>query len=219
MATEIKYTNRYDKILTPQQLNQTEDFVKQTYVDGMLKMKEDNYRTNKNNKKFKRVTYFLDDVAEDKNTIAEQFCNVEENASCTIRYNKQTANGFTLWDVQFYDIDGQPAGAGGQEVYDSQGRIVYSSSFYEQTGQLRSVTKVMYANQVENAWEDALFDFHFSFDFDTGGINFTISDTNHRYHWLMPQNIDVEFVQGEGYWDSHPYYHSHLPVLPQTPII
>lgn len=219
MATEIIYTNRYDKILTQQQLEQTEDFVKQTRIDGILKIKEDNYRINKNNKKFKRITYFLDDATEDKNTIAAQFCNVQDNASCTIRYNKQTANGFTLWDVQFYDTDGQPAGAGGQEVYDNQGRTIYSSSFDEQTGQLKSVTKILYANETENAWEDRLFYFDFIFNPDSGELELSISDVNHRYYWLMPQNINLEFVQGAGYWNNHPYYHSHLPILPLTPII
>ena len=219
MATEIKYTNRYNKLLTPQQLEQTEDFVKQTYIDGILKMTEENDRTIRNNKKIKRISYFLDDATEDKNTIATQLCSIEENASCAIRYNKQTANDFTLWDVQYYDIDGVTLGLRGQEVYNSQERIIYSSSFDEQTGQLSSATKVMYANETMNDWDDRLFDFDFIFNPDSGELELSISDVNHRYYWLMPKDINVQFVQSQGYWDNHPYYHSHLPVLPQTPII
>ena len=218
MATEIKYTDLYGNITTPQQIEQMDIFVKKTYVDGVLKIEERNSTVK--NKKYRRFYYFLDDATEDKNTIAKQFYNVEENAICFIRHNRQTANGFTLWDTQVYDTNGSTTGeVRFQEVFDSRGRIIYSSSFYEQTKQLRSVTKVMYANEVENAWEDTLFDFRFSFDFDTGKRDLNILDTNDRYYWLMPKDINVEFVKEEGYWDNRPYFHSHLPILPETPII
>ena len=216
MSTEIKYTDTYNKILTAQQLKQTDEFVKHTYVDGMLKIMERNYKVARNSKKFKRTTYFIDDATEDQDTVASQLCCIEENASCSIRYNRQISNGFTLWDGQFYDVDGLPKGNRGQEVYNNLGRIVYSSILDNETSQTIKVTKTMYANETDNDWEDILFIFHFIRDIDTGEMELGISDFNNRYYWLMPQDIDVEFVQAEGYWDNFPYYHSHLPVVPDT---
>lgn len=216
MSTEIKYTDTYNKILTAQQLKQTDEFVKHVYVDGILKIKEENYKLSKNNKKFKRVHYFVDDATENLDTIASQICSVEENTSCYISFNRQSLNGFTIWDWQLYGLDGLPKGAGGQKVYNNLGRIIYSSVFDQETSQLLKVTKTMYANETDNDWEDKLFKFHFIRDVDTGEIKLSITDANRRYYWLMPQDIDVEFVQDEGYWDNHPYYHSHLPIFPDT---
>jgi hypothetical protein len=216
MSTEIKYTDTYNKILTAQQLLQTDNFTKHIYVDSVLKSEEQNYTLPRTDKKFKRIFYFLDDTTENRDTVANQLCNIQENTSCVIRYNKQTLNEFTLWDSQFYDVDGLPKGNGGQVVYNDMGRNIYSSVFDQETVPLRSVTKIMYANETDNDWEDRLFLFHFIRDIDTGEMELSIHDANNRYYWLMPQDIDVEFVQGEGYWDNHQNYHSHLPILPDT---
>jgi len=216
MSTEIKYTDTYNKILTAQQLLQTDNFTKHIYVNGILKIRERNYTLPRSNKKFKRITYFMDDATEDQNTVASQLCSIEENTSCILRYNRQTSNGFTLWDGQFYDVDGLPKGNGGQVVYNDMGRNIYSSVFDQETVPLRSVTKTMYANETDNDWEDILFIFHFIRDIDTGEMELSISDFNNRYYWLMPQDVDVDFVQDEGYWDNLQYYHSHLPILPDT---
>lgn len=213
MATSIIYTDFNDNVLTSQQLLQTKNFVKQVYVDAQLKSRD--AQEVLNGELFKKLDYFLDDSTENKDIIAQQYCNSEENASCTVYYDRQMINGYSLWTPHYYSIEGISLGDGGQEVYDGLNRCIYASSFIDNTTQIRTVTKIMYPQLPGNFDRQALLLFHFTPDTDTGLMKMTISDGDDNFHWLMPQDFTIEFLQSEGLWDEYSYYHSHLPVIPE----
>lgn len=83
MVTEIKYTNLNNKILTNQQLVQTEEYSKHTYIDGALKISETNRVLYKKNIKSKHISYFLD-IGENADTIAPATARILSPATARI---------------------------------------------------------------------------------------------------------------------------------------
>lgn len=214
MTIKIVYTDFNDNILTPQQLAQTQNFIKEVYIDNIIKSREDQLVLS-DGKRYKNLGYFLDDNTEDKDVIAQNYCSVENNASCVVRYNRQFLNGYSLWTLHNYNDEGNSLGDGGQEVYDRFNRCIYASSYVDNTTQIYSVSKIMYPQSTDNFESKALIHFYFHRDSETGLMDLSISDADDNYHMLMPQDFTIEFLQSEGLWDEYPYYHSHLPIIPE----
>jgi len=184
------------------------------YIDNLLKSREDQ-EVLSDGKRYKTLNYFLDDSTEDKDVIAQNYCSVENNASCVVRYNGQFLNGYSLWTLHYYNDEGNSLGDGGQEVYDRFNRCIYASSYIDGTTQINSVTKIMYPQLPDNLNRRALLLFHFIPSTDTGVIRLSISDADDNFQMLMPQDFTIEFLQSEGLWDEYPYYHSHMPIIPK----
>jgi len=157
------------------------------------------------------------DETEDKDIILQQNCDVTDNTSCIVYFNKQETNGFNLWDWESYSKEGRLYFKG-KEVYDNQSRLIFSCSFDLVTNQLEEgAFKNYYGNQFENPNDDLLLEFTYK---NNGDVDL-IFDYNENYGRTKGISLnefltDTQLSQQQFPWDQHKYYHAITPYLPTS---
>lgn len=146
MSTTINFYNRNNNLITEQQANQLNDFLKEIHIDNILKKKETYY-----DKTLWGGTYYLSPGE----NVTEVLTNLGAHLKWSIASNKQVINGYTVFDYRFYDDNLQQESKYSKEVTDNLGNHIATVSFDSVTNQAISAYKVFnYGNQ-QIPWEDS----------------------------------------------------------------
>lgn len=124
MSTQIKYTNNFGEVITPQQANQLRKYAEQTYVDNRKKIEKKYY----NNELEIIYVYIYPD--EDVNAILSTL--TEPNLEYTIVKDYEQINGYDTCKYFAYK-NGVLNSRYTMEVFDAQGRDIAIIG-YDQTG-------------------------------------------------------------------------------------
>ncbi|MFD2581070.1 hypothetical protein ACFSR6_01115 [Pedobacter vanadiisoli] len=213
---QIKYKNSIGSFITDQQVKELNEYNKITYQDNEIKTIESFISSKTKNQTV--ISYFLDD-GEDKQVIVEQNTSVIENKSCLIYLNKESKNGFNLWDIEEYNKEGVLRFKS-KEVYDNKHRLIFLGGINPITNSLedRSI-KFYYLNEFEDEYKDRLLRIVYE---QNGDVN-TIVDINNYFDYYKAPSLAEFLLDTQGQqlfpWDDHPYYHSAYPFLPESPNI
>ncbi|MBO9674364.1 MAG: hypothetical protein J7577_13030 [Sphingobacteriaceae bacterium] len=213
---QIKYKNSIGSFITDQQVKELNEYNKITYQDNEIKTIESFISSKTKNQTV--ISYFLDD-REDKQVIVEQNTSVIENKSCLIYFNKESKNGFNLWDIEEYNSEGILRFKS-KEAYDNKHRLVFMGKFNNDTDILESGSfKFYYLNKYEDEYKDRLL----KITYDEHGDVDVIIDINDHFDYYKAPSLDEFLADDVGQilfpWNEHPYYHSAYPFLPESPNI
>ena len=212
MRKEEKYTVIYGNVLSSLQVKTIARYNKLIYIDDTLKRVE-NYNLNRSSSPV-FFNYYLNEN-EDKHSVLQQHLKV----NCLIYFNKQSSNGFNLWDWEEY----APAGElkfKGKKVFDNMHRKIFYCSYDLATNELEEgACKYFYANKVESEYEDMLLRFRYK---SNGEFDEAV-DIHDNFDFFKPLSLDMflanmQYFQEDFRWDQHPYYHSVYPFLPEGPL-
>lgn len=212
MTIQTKYTNDLGITVTDQQLSTLRSYKKITIDTGVVKMIERFWKTD--DMTFKIVNYFLSKT-ENKQEIVERFSDIENDISCRIYFNKQSQNGFDLWEYEEYTRTTEIVFKG-KEVFDSNNRMIFSANFDLNTGALLlGATKIYHSGISDNPLNDELLMFSYKED---GSVDL-IYDSQEEFGYIKGIYLDkyladTQFSQVDFPWDQHTYYHNVLPYLP-----
>lgn len=211
MSVQIKYTDELGSKITAQQQSNLVRYNKLTYVSGELKIieaigqgRDANHTT---------VSYFLDS-SEDKNHILQQY-NDPNIVACVLHFNKQTENGFSMWDWEQYNKTSILIFKG-KKAFTDANRIICHSTFNLVTNELEEgAVKVYYGNQFIDERDDQFL----RITYMANGEVDLIFDVNEKFGYIKGISLgqflaDKQFSQQDFPWDEHPYYHSAYPFLP-----
>ena len=215
MSTTIKFLNDKNKLITEQQANQLSEYSKLSYVDDNLK-KEDVYYENK-----LLGGYYLspeENVTEVLNTLGPDL-------NWAIKSNKQIANGYTIWEIRWYDENLQLKSKYAKRVNDSLGNHIATVMFDSITNQPKSAFKEFNFGGKHVPWddEDMFFpeDAHIGFSFDDNGnikrISMNEDLINNESNWTSLNKflIDGDFFINQMMTQEQLYYFTHVePVVP-----
>lgn len=219
----IKYTNINGKSVTSQQVEMLKEYKIQTFDDTSGKIKKiESVRLKRGNIPFTFFEYYLE-PSENKTQIIQQYTDQIKDHRLGIYLNKQSANGFDLWDYESYDNNGNLF-VKKKFVYDIQGRMILNLTIDTQTNEITNhseyfPTKYYYGTALDtaNGLPNLELEFRFKFDTDINQFVTYIKDINGTTGEIHTMNVN-EFIElfGQAFWDSHPYYHSVLPFLPTS---
>ncbi|MDR2207254.1 MAG: hypothetical protein LBE36_13980 [Flavobacteriaceae bacterium] len=210
----IQYKNVKGNLVTGQQVQMMDAYNIETLDDvtGKLKIIERfRHYTDTPSKYFE---YFLGEN-EDKNAVIQTYGNKEFSTGVLIYLNKQSANGFDLWDYEAYLKTGELTFKG-KTVFDNQNREIFSCNVDKQTNEIIDVPSKHYYG-TSNDPEGLQLEFKYERDPQTNEIKVYIDDDNETSGVIhtMKQSYFIE-IFGQDFWDAHPYYHSLLPILPTS---
>jgi hypothetical protein len=213
---EIRYTNLFDESITSQQKDALDRYYILHYDAGQLKIREQVIKHR--GQTFRYVTHYLGQT-EDKEAVLHDAINLQKYDKCIVYFNRQSANGFSLWDKETYNKESNLIFKG-KEVFDSLNRTILNAYFDLNTNMLKAgARKFFYTDKYANDFENILFEFSYMSD----GSMHTINDLHDTYGYRKGIYLD-DFLTDEWYsqhifpWDQHPYYHSVYPFLPEGPL-
>ena len=216
MGINIKYKNDMGSFIAEQQAKELNEYSKITYEDGEVKTITEFVKLR--TKAQKTISYFLA-VGESKIDIVQENTSITDNTSCLIYFNKQTKNGFNVWDIEEYNSEGILRFKS-KEAYDNKHRLVFMGKFNNDTDILESGSfKFYYLNKYEDEYKDRLL----KITYDEHGDVDVIIDINDHFDYYKAPSLDEFLADDVGQilfpWNEHPYYHSAYPFLPESPNI
>lgn len=219
----IKYTNIDGKSVTSQQMNMLKEYKIQTFDDSSGQIKKvENVRLKRGLIPFTFFEYYLE-PSENKTQIIQHYTNQIKDHRLGIYLNKQSANGFDLWDYEEYDANANLR-TKKKFIYDNQRRIVLNLTIDAQTNEVSHhsayrPTKYYFGTSLDTANGLPNLELKFTYEFDPNTNQFVtyVKDVNETSGEIHTMNVN-EFIElfGQAFWDAHPYYHSLLPLLPTT---
>ncbi len=182
MSTTTQFFNSNNKLITEQQANQLNSFSKNIYIDGFLK-KEEDYRENI----LKGGVYYLSP----SENVTAVLNDIGIGLNWAIKSNKQIINGYTIWEIRWYDNNLQTKSEYAKEVRDSSENPIATVTFDTITNQTKGAYKVFYYGnqQLPDGDPGDLFP-------DDSWIGFSFSDDGTIQNITMMYNM----FNNEGYW-------------------
>jgi len=213
------YKNSKGNLVTEQQINIMDSYSIETIEDISGKLKIIEHYRGFSGEPFKYFEYFLS-PNENKNDIIQYYQNQSLSSGIIIYLNKQTSFDFEMWDWEDYSKTGTLISKG-KIIYDNQKREIFYCVIDQQTNEIAynpKPRKHYYGNS--NDPNNLKLDFKYELDSQTNQIKVSIDDDNETSGVIhtMKQDYFIE-VFGQNFWDSHPYYHSLLPLLPISSVI
>jgi len=214
MSTTIKYTytNLLGKDITSQQVSNMKEYIENVFIGTLLKKKE-TLRYIKNwDKLSKKIEYYLEANENLQNVLSTIIS--QNNPDRIIIFTKENEQyGFAQWRWRTYNNLAQEQGFGGLKVLDNKNREIFSCN-YSGNNAYETATKNLYENLVDNASEDLLL----TVKYDILNNEIWITDINQKldYGNFKPFDPDYMILLNPSLWSSHSYYHSHLPILPNS---
>lgn len=184
MSTTIKFLNDRSKFITEQQANQLSEFSKLFYEDNALK-REDVYYENK----LWGGEYYLspgENVTEVLNALGPEL-------DWAIMSNKQIINGYTVWEIRWYDENLQLKSKYAKSVDDSMGKHVATVEYDVVTDQPKGAFKIFNFGGMHIPWDEL--DMFFA---DDAYISFSFDENNQIEQISMNEDI----INNESYWTS-----------------
>ncbi len=215
MNTVVKYTDLLHQDLTFEQVADRDNYIEYTFVENKLKKERKQYYSKVADERRLKIEYFLDDHENIQEVIKTIL--VDSTPSMLILYHKEGEHfGCTKWKWQVYDLKGKPKGLGGIKVLDTHNRTIFFCS-YTSENSYETVTKWMYGNTQGNTEEEILL----TIKYDLLADEVSIVDTNSRFGYgdFKPFDVDYMRLLAPGFWEKHPYYHNHFPILPESSLI
>lgn len=119
MSTQIKYTNNFGEVVTPQQANQLSKYDEQTYIDNRLKIEKKYY-----NNELEGIYIYPD---ENESAILNTL--TEPDFEYSIIKDFEIINGYNIWKSYAYK-NGVLSSEYSMEVFDAQGRNIAVAGYY-----------------------------------------------------------------------------------------
>lgn len=216
MATVIRYTNISGSQLTKQQVSNTEDYKMEEYIDGVLK-RIDVYYDNK----IDNGIYYLASN-EDLQTV---LVNLSETWRFSfIYFEDQFFGNFKLKDWEIYEAT--VLIIKGKTVYDELNREIAIQYLDIDSLEVTSTNKIFYLpdfGDFENTDDMPRFG-QFEFYYSTDSSKLKVEVNLHgfelkEYYITNDRNILQHFLIAPIFsWDDHLYYHSAMPLIPNTTV-
>lgn len=215
MNTIVKYTDLLGQDLNFQQTADRDDYIEYTIVDNQLKKERIQYYRKAKDELMVRIEYFLGDHENRQEVIKSIFADDIPNR--LILYQKKDERfGYTEWKWHLYDLAGKVKGLGGIRVLDPHNRTIFFCN-YSSANSYETATKWLYGNVQGNTKEEVLL----TIKYDLLEDDVSIEDTNARFGYGNLETFDVDYMRllAPGFWEKHPYYHNHFPILPESSLI
>lgn len=211
-----QYKNSKGSLVTEQQLHIMDAYSIETMDDNTGKARLiEHYRGIENNS-FKFFEYFLN-PSENKGVIIQNYKNEPLFLGITVYLNKQVAFEFEMWEWENYSKNGELIGKG-KKVFDEKRRVISQYNVDTQSDEiLYDPTPKKYYYGSSNEPDNLKLDFKYELDSQTNHIKIFVDDDNETsgvIHTMKQDSFIAVF--GQNFWDSHPYYHSILPLLPTS---
>jgi hypothetical protein len=211
METTVKYLDEHGVNITEQQCSILEGYSKITYIDNVIKQKEE-FGTSRRYGESRFVEYFMD-RSENKSDILQSYA--DGKTACSLRLNGKSQNGFTQWDNEDYSIDGVLKWKGNQ-VYDSAQRLVMYRDLDASTEAFSRGAKILYVDWLSHESHESG-DILARFYYDYSGNIIDIGDPGIRLGDGDAMTLDYFLMAAPDFlWEQHPYFHSLTPYLPDS---
>jgi hypothetical protein len=223
MSTTIKYRNLTGEQITNQQAQNIKDYYHEEYDENFNLRKKTRYR----NGEFLRITYYLKDDESLDAVITELSNQYGGGGVC---FNKQIINGYTTWDVEYYKNTTKVHKS--KKVYDSKGQLIAYQEIDVNTGEVINTIKHFYLenlgpfSEYPPIMDNGIFDFKYNYsDLEPGGVFVVINLMLYMdvggggFYINSRKNIFLEDAELASVfnWANQPYYHSAVPLIPDTP--
>ena len=211
MAITVKYLDDYGVNITEQQCSILEGYSKITYIDNVIKKKEEFWHSRRFGES-KFVEYFMA-RSENKQDVLKAYS--DSKTSCFLVFNDRSQNGFTQWDFEHYTKAGILKWKGNR-VYDSAQRLVMYCDLDANTETFLNGAKILYDNWFSNESSHILA----RFEYDYAGNLIHVADPEIRLGDGDLMTLDYFLMAAPDFlWEQHPYFHSLTPSLPDSPEI